>query len=191
MGHRGPAYGLFPMTLAQLTSFLLLASAPALAQTQCECEPSRPETMKLRQCSLCSEAEKQTSEIFFLKDISPRKPNRWLALPRRHRPGLHHLHELSASERTRLFTAAIEKAKQLWGADWGIAYNGPKVRTQCHLHLHIGKLLKGVETDRAVVVVSSPAQIPVPPFQGLWLHGHGKHIHVHFNEQLTETVLMR
>ena len=52
--------------------------------------------MKRRQCSLCREAEKQPADqsIFFLKDINPRKPNRWLALPRAHFGGLHHLHDM-------------------------------------------------------------------------------------------------
>jgi CDP-diacylglycerol pyrophosphatase len=177
-----------------LAAILLAAIAfvfPTAAQIQCDCDPARPETMQARQCSLCAEAEKQTEEIFFLKDINPRKPNRWLALPKRHTADQHHLHDLSPAERTRLWTAAIQKAKELWGEEWGVAYNGAKVRTQCHAHIHIGKLLKGVETDRAVIVVSSPSQIPAPPFEGVWVHGFGKKMHVHLKEQTTETALMR
>ena len=170
---------------------LLLSGWSAGAQTVCECDPARAETMKERQCSLCTEAEKQNEgELFFLKDASPRKPNRWLVLPRRHGEGLHHLHEFTPKERTALWTAAITKAKELWGDEWGVAYNGPQVRTQCHAHIHIGKLLKGIETGR-FVVVNGPAQIPMKPFEGVWVHPAGRKLHVHLGEQTTETVLLR
>ena len=98
--------------------------------------------MQLRQCSLCAEADKQPpgTRIFFVKDRNPNKPNRWLALPVKHLEGQHHLHEMTTAERTELWTAAIAKAKELFGdKDWGVAYNGPTVRTQCHTHLHIGR----------------------------------------------------
>lgn len=167
------------------------AAAGARAQNMCECDPARPESMQLRQCSLCQEAEKHSgAEVFFLKDISPRKPNRWLALPRRHDSGQHHLHEMPKSERTRLWREAIAKARHLWGEEWGLAYNGSKVRTQCHAHIHIGKLLKYVETDR-FVVVSRPEEFPAPPFEGVWVHPAGSKYHVHLGEQTTETVLLR
>lgn len=148
--------------------------------------------MRARQCSLCNEAERQSSDaaVFFLKDINPRKPNRWLALPRQHGSGLHHLHDLSPEVRTALWTAAITRAKELWGEDWGIAYNGEKVRTQCHSHIHIGKLLKGIETKK-FIVISKPSQIPAPPGEGLWIHPAGNRMHVHLGEQTTETALLR
>jgi hypothetical protein len=52
----------------------------------CSCDPSKPETLQARQCSLCREAEQQPTDVdvFFLKDANPSKPNRWLALPRTH-----------------------------------------------------------------------------------------------------------
>ena len=148
--------------------------------------------MTSRECSLCREAEKQTPEngIFFLKDINPIKKNRWLALPRKHGAGLHHLSQLSVQERNELWAAAIGKSKSLWGEEWGVAYNGDKVRTQCHLHIHIGKLLKGVETGKPITVYSV-AQIPVPNGDGLWIHPQGKGMHVHQHEQTCETVLLR
>jgi hypothetical protein len=101
----------------RLLPALLLVSFPLMAQTPCPCDPAKPETMKERQCSLCVEAEKQPDDdgVFFLKDINPRKPNRWLALPRTHTHGLHPLSSLSAEQRTRLWSAAIERAKQMWG----------------------------------------------------------------------------
>jgi hypothetical protein len=148
--------------------------------------------MTARQCSLCNEAEKQPADqaIFFLKDINPRKPNRWLALPRMHAGGLHHLHDMPLAARTELWTAAIERAKSLWGEDWGVAYNGEKVRTQCHTHVHIGKIMPHVEMGR-FIVVSKPSEIPAPEGEGLWIHGAGKKMHVHLGEQTTETTLMR
>jgi diadenosine tetraphosphate (Ap4A) HIT family hydrolase len=147
--------------------------------------------MSVRQCSLCKEAEKQPhAAVFFLKDINPRKPNRWLALPRAHREGMHHLHEMSQEERAELWTAAIVKAKELWGDEWGIAYNGSKVRTQCHAHVHIGKLLKGIETGN-FIVVRRASEIPAPHGEGMWVHPVGNKLHVHLGEQTTETALLR
>jgi hypothetical protein len=171
---------------------LLAMTTMAWAETECACDPAQPETMKARQCSLCNEAEKQPPNelVFYLKDINPRKPNRWLALPRNHHGGLHHLHDMPAAARTALWTAAIDKSKSLWGADWGVAYNGEKVRTQCHTHVHIGKLMNHIETDH-FIVISKPSQIPAPIGEGLWIHGSGNKMHVHLGEQTTETVLMR
>jgi diadenosine tetraphosphate (Ap4A) HIT family hydrolase len=162
------------------------------AATDCACDPALPETMNLRQCSLCREAEKQVDgvEVFFLKDINPRKPNRWLALPKMHGSGTHHLHDLTHKQRTALWTAAIQKARELWGDDWGVAYNGERVRTQCHTHVHIGKLLHGIETKN-FIVISKPSEIPAPEGEGLWIHPAGKKMHVHLGEQTTETALLR
>ena len=149
--------------------------------------------MSTRECGLCKEAESQPTEppVFFLKDINPRKPNRWLALPRRHIKGGHSLADMSADQRTELWAAAMEKAKSLWGNDWGLAVNADENRTQCHAHIHIGKLLDGVETGR-FVVVSGPAEIPVPEDGGgIWVHPDAGKLHVHLGEQITETVLLR
>jgi diadenosine tetraphosphate (Ap4A) HIT family hydrolase len=177
-------------------SFLAIAAlALAVAlpgATPCHCDPAQPETLKARECSLCAEAEKQPSDagIFFLKDANPRKPNRLLALPRMHTPEHHPLAELPPDLRVRFWTAAIEKAKELWGPDWAVAYNGDGVRTQCHAHIHIGKLLPGVEFGD-FVVVNSPAEIVVPPGEGVWVHPVDGKLHVHTGEQITETVLLR
>ena len=174
---------------------LALAGALVLAADvrDCACDAAKPETMAARECSLCREAEKQPAgaAVFFLKDSNPRKPNRTLVLPRAHGKGPHSLAELSARDRTEFWTAAIAKAKQLWGAQWGVAMNGDMSRTQCHMHAHVGKLLEGIET-RTLVVVDTPAAIPVPEDNsGLWIHPHEGKLHVHLGEQITETVLMR
>ena len=163
------------------------------AQTAaCSCDPSNPSTFESRDCSLCQEAEKQPKDIgvFFLKDINPRKPNRWLALPREHAPAKHRLESLSEASRTALWTAAIEKAKSMWGDQWAVAYNGDRVRTQCHTHIHLGRLIPGVEAGE-FVVVDGPAKIPVPGADGLWIHPHQGKLHVHTGDQIAETVLLR
>lgn len=146
-----------------------------------------------RECSLCLEADKQPAylEVFFLKDANPTKPNRLLVLPRAHNPGPHSLHTLNPSLRHLLWTTAIARAQELWGGDWAIAYNGEERRTQCHTHLHIGKLLPGQETGEPVIV-NGPSDIPAPADgAGLWVHPAGTKLHVHLGQQVNETVLMR
>jgi hypothetical protein len=113
-----------------------------------------------------------------------------LLLPRAHSDGLHPLPGLPAELRLKLWNAAFEKGKALWGDGWAVAYNGDRVRTQCHTHIHIGKLLPGVEAG-TFVVVSSPAEIVVPPGEGVWIHPVDGKLHVHTGEQITETVLLR
>lgn len=188
------------MSIVRLAAGMALLWWPAQGQVParislgnpCVCDPAKPETMKLRQCSLCAEAEKHSSkEVFFLKDINPRKPTRWLALPSKHHPGPHHLHDLSPAERTALWKAAMEKGKELWGEEWGLAYNGADVRTQCHSHLHIGKYMPATENNRNVITVRRPEEIPAPKNEGLWVHPVANGYHVHLGEQITETVLMK
>jgi hypothetical protein len=164
------------------------------AQPACACDPKDPETLKDRQCGLCAAAEKQPpdTKVFFTQDNSPRKPNRWLGMPREHAPGIHHLADLSAETRAELWRQTIAKARSLWGDQWGVATNGDKARTQCHLHFHIGKLIDGVEAGE-FVVVNGPEDIPLPAAitEGLWIHPAGGKLHVHTGEQVAETVLLR
>ncbi len=165
----------------------------ALLSVDCPCDPTQPATMAERQCSLCAVAEKQPLDVpvFFVKDINPRKPNRWLALPRAHGAAAHHLHEMSPTARTQLWTMAIAKARELFGDQWGVAYNGEKVRTQCHTHLHLGRFNLLAEQRLGTLVVSDASQIPAPPGMGIWVHPVGGKLHVHTGEQTTETVLVR
>jgi diadenosine tetraphosphate (Ap4A) HIT family hydrolase len=156
----------------------------------CDCDLSKPETLQARQCSLCREAEKQPSDVdvFFLKDANPSKPNRWLALPRTHERAID---MLSNNQRRELWGDAVTKAKSLFGDQWAIAYNAPSVQTQCHVHLHIGKLIPGVETSQ-FVTAARIVDIPVPAHgEGYWVHPQGNQFHVHTGEQVTETVLER
>ena len=156
----------------------------------CNCDPAKPETLEARQCSLCREAEKKPADVnvFFLKDSNPTKPNRWLALPRTHERSID---QLNSQQRAELWTATIAKAKSLFGDQWAIAYNAPSVQTQCHVHLHVGKLIPGVETSQ-LTTVAKIEDIPVPASgEGYWVHPQGKQFHVHTGEQVTETVLER
>jgi diadenosine tetraphosphate (Ap4A) HIT family hydrolase len=162
------------------------------AQSRCNCDPSQPDTMKERPCSLCAEVEKEPPNvrIIFRKDINPHKPNRIIVMPRAHTPGMHELSEYTPEQRTELWTAAINKGKEMWGDQWGIAYNGDVVRTQCHAHLHVSKLLDGVEWGEPLIV-DSPAEIPLPEGHAMWIHPVGGKLHVHRDDQIAETVLLR
>ena len=175
-----------------LASFIL---ALVLADVRgCMCDVSKPETMAAVNCSLCREADKQPVDqgVFFLKDANQSKPNRTLALPRKHTSGPHNLSDLSQADRNELFNAAIAKGKELWGDNWGIAYNGVERRTQCHAHIHIGKLVKDAETGQNIMVLNSVNDIFVPTDgTGFWIHAVGGKIHEHAGEQVNEFVLER
>lgn len=85
----------------------------------------------------------------------------------------------------------MDKAKSLFGEQWAVAYNAPSVQTQCHVHVHLGKLIPGVETKQ-FVTVSKAEDIPVPSGgEGCWIHPQGAVLHVHTGEQITETALER
>ena len=161
--------------------------------SQCACDTAVADTMARRECSLCGEAEKHPAEtaVFILKDISPRKPNRWLALPRNHGAGPHSLQEMTRAEQVAVLKAAIEKGRELFGGDWGIAYNSWRVRTQCHAHVHIGKLLKGLSPGK-YTDVTRVEDIPLPKDDsGFWIHAEGGKLRVHYGEDITETTLLR
>ena len=164
------------------------------AQTACNCDPEKPETLKERQCSLCAEVEKDPPSetgVVFRKDINPRKPNRIIVMPRMHTPGLHLLSAYTPEQRTELWTAAINKGKEIWGDRWGVAYNSDLVRTQCHAHVHVSRLLDGVEWGDPLVI-DSPAQIPLPQGKAMWIHpAPGGKMHVHRDSSIAETVLLR
>jgi hypothetical protein len=125
-----------------------------------------------------------------VKDSSPRKPNRWLALPRQHSPGMHSMASLPGNVRVELWRVAISKAKEMWGDQWGVAYNAERLHTQCHVHVHIGKLIDGVEAGE-FKVVAGLEEIPLPGKDGLWIHPVDGKLHVHLGEQVTENVLLR
>jgi diadenosine tetraphosphate (Ap4A) HIT family hydrolase len=177
--------------LRLLIGAVLAAALGARADiVTCTCDVSRPETLEAHQCGLCREAEKQPPDVkvFFLKDANPSKPNRWLALPRSHQRSIE---LMSDEQRADLLAAAVQKAKELFGDEWAIAYNAPSVQTQCHIHLHIGKLIPGVETGQ-FITATKIEDIPAPAKgEGFWIHPQGNLFHVHTGEQVTETVLER
>ena len=174
-----------------LRLFLALAACIARADiVDCLCDVTRPETLAARQCSLCREAEKQPAEtqVFFLKDTNPTKPNRWLALPRVHDRAIG---QLTPELRTALFRTALDKAKSLFGNDWAIAYNAPELQTQCHVHVHLGKWMPAVENTQ-FITVQRIDEVPVPPKgEGFWVHPAGNALHVHTGDEIAETVLVR
>lgn len=91
--------------------------------------------------------------------------------------------------RTELWREAIAKGKELFGDHWALAYNAESLHTQCHVHIHIGRMIDGVEWGK-FIVVDGPGQIPLPGPDGLWVHPVNG-IHVHLDEQVTENVLLR
>jgi len=97
---------------------------------------------------------------------------------------------MTAAQRTAYWTVAIAKARQLWGDDWGLAVNSLEARTQCHIHIHIGKLRDRVEDDH-FEVVDGPADIPLPRSgEGIWIHPVGGKLHTHWGEPAAEFKLL-
>lgn len=178
-----------------LTFLLLLGSAalPLAADvTNCACDPARPETMKARECSLCVEAEKHPADVtfFVVKDVNPRKPNRWLALPRMHSPGPHPLHLVPKETRTLYWRYAIEQATARFGEEWALAYNGQITRTQCHLHIHLGRWIKAAESDK-FKLVKRVEDFPAPADSGILVRPVKGGFLVLTGEQIMETALVR
>ncbi len=172
---------------------VVLLSASLADVRQCMCDSARPETMSARECSLCrvADAQPEWPPFFFIRDASPNKPNRWLALPRFHRRNPQDFAEMTAAERAAYWTATIAKARELWGDAWGLAVNSTDRRTQCHMHIHIGKLREGVENE-SFVVVNGPGDIPLPrEGDGLWVHPAAGKLHVHTGDPAPELLLER
>jgi CDP-diacylglycerol pyrophosphatase len=173
-------------------AFASIGVAPADVRT-CLCDVSQPEAQTARECSLCRLADSQPAEpaYFFVKDANPNKPNRMLALPRSHGRNPQDLSGMTAAERTAYWTITIAKAQELWGDKWGLAINSLERRTQCHMHIHIGKLREGVEND-TFTTVDGPAAIPLPRAgDGLLVHPAGGKLHVHIGDPASELLLER
>jgi len=177
-----------------LAVLALLLLVPAHADVRnCQCDVAVPATLEARECSLCKEVEKYPADIpyVFVRDTNPNKPNRWLVLPRFHGKRPQQLLEMTPEQRTGYWRAAFVKARELWGEEWGIAFNSTERRTQCHMHMHIGKLLPGQEDDR-FVVVDGPESIPVPhEGDGMWVHPVSGRYHVHNGEPAGELKLQK
>jgi hypothetical protein len=177
---------------AVATWAVFFVSASLYGQIECPCDVKDLKTLELKQCSLCAVVEKAPPDLLvvLVKDNSPVKPDRWLALPRSHSPGIHQMSAIPTDARVELWREAIAKGKELWGDRWGVAYNAERLHTQCHVHIHIGRLIEGVEWGE-FKVVAGPEQIPLPGVDGLWVHPVDGKLHVHLGEQVTENVLLR
>jgi len=179
-------------------------------ESRCPCDHSIAETLlAYPQCSLCLESEFHPPDppFFFVKDINPGKPNRWLILPRFHDKGMQHISDLTAVDSGKFWAAAIRKGETLWGKQWGLAVNGELGRSQCHAHVHIGKLLDEAEGNeflvkigrsripgKAPITVEGPDGIKAPAKgEAFWIHPVGKGLHLHIEDVTAsaEFVLMR
>ncbi len=172
---------------------LCLAFGPSLPMpiVDCPCDHAQPSSMQSRVCSLCGTAENADEDIYFLKDINPHKPNRYLALPRAHGSGFQSTADLAPAERARLWQRASERGEELFPGRWGLAQNSHFFRTQCHAHIHIGPLSPEVE-DSGGTLYATTAEFPdVGPEQGLWLHPKDGQFCVHLDRDLAEIVLIR
>lgn len=181
-----------PSVRAAVLLALFIALPGGADVSGCACDPKRPETMKARECSLCREADKQPEgvEFFVLKDINPRKPGRWLVLPRAHAEAEHALHKLPKDVRIRLWKFAVAAAREKFGDRWGLAYNGWRVRTQCHLHIHMGVFIPAAENSK-FKFVKRIEDFPAPVDEGTFIHPVNNGYHLHFGDNITETALVR
>lgn len=181
------------MRLAGVAGLACWALVPLVPMpvVSCPCDHAAVETLATRVCSLCGTAEGQADEVYFLKDINPHKPSRYLALPQAHGKGFQSTSDLPELLRATLWKRAAERAEQLYPGRWGLAQNSHYFRTQCHAHIHIGPLSPEVE-DTDGIVCQTPAEIPnVGPEQGIWLHPKDGGYCVHLDRDLAEIVLLR
>ncbi len=180
--------------IGTIAALLLLACASIAAPrpvVECPCDHAASESLQLRVCSLCKTAEDHSGPIYFLKDINPHKPNRYLALPKTHGSGFQSTSSLAPALRAQLWKSAIERAEDIFPGRWGIAENSHFFRTQCHAHLHIGPLSPEVE-DSDGSLYDSTADFPNPaPRGGMWLHPKDGAYCVHLDRDLAEIVLVR
>jgi hypothetical protein len=172
---------------------LLLLTVSHADVRQCACDVSRPETMTARECSLCKAVEEQaaTPEFLTLADTNPNKRNRLLAVPRFHGPNPQHLGNMDPAQRTAYWAFAIEKAHRLWGEEWGLAVNSVDLRSQCHMHIHIGKLREDSEDGQFRIVASAAEIGSHDDLDGIWVHPVAGRYHVHFGNKTPELLLYR
>jgi hypothetical protein len=173
-------------------SLLLLQSGHADIRS-CACDHGTPESLASRECSLCKATDGQPGDapFFVIRDANPNKPHRWLALPRAHGKNMQDLASMTPEQRTAYWNFAIAKGREDWGDGWGLAINSNERRTQCHVHIHIGKLKDGIET-LPFTVVDSAAAIQIPPdTDGLLVHPAGNKLHVHHGDPAPELLLER
>lgn len=171
-----------------LGAYIVVGVPPVVS---CPCDHARPESLEARVCGLCRTAERQDSEFYFVKDINPHKPNRYLALPRDHGHDLQGPASLPDEQRARYWRADIEKAEELYPGKWGLAANGHFFRTQCHAHIHMGLLSRLVEHEDGELF-DDPAGFPnVGLEDGVWVHPLRGRYCIHLDRDLAEVILVR
>jgi diadenosine tetraphosphate (Ap4A) HIT family hydrolase len=135
------------------------------------------------------EGQPEGGRFLAIRDANPNKPHRWLALPRFHGTNPQDLSEMTTKDREAYWTFAIRQATEVWGTQWALAVNNLERRTQCHMHIHIGRLSEGAEDDH-FVTVKGAAEIPLPrEGDGLWVHPAGSALHVHWGNDAPELLL--
>lgn len=152
------------------------------AHAACACDHRNPESLSARNCSLCRVAEKRSERVFLLADIDPKKPNRWLVLPKEHAgTGVQGLSDLRVELRHEMALFAVAEGDRLYPGGWGLAVNPLQERTQCHLHVHLGPLRKGIPCSNEGTTTADPAAIfDFPGAEGdVWIHREGKVFHIH------------
>jgi hypothetical protein len=149
------------------------------------CACSNIDDLAAPECSLCGEAvrrrpQRDGGSTIVIEDKNPCK-GRWLALPLEHRgPCMQTLSTLSPKARGDLGRTAVAKAAAEFGPGFGLAINPPDQRTQCHLHVHIGRLRPNVTCSATIAAVSSPDDVfAIATDQGMWVHAAGGGYHVH------------
>ncbi len=170
---------------------LVFSASPPLPAVGCPCDHRDSASMASRVCSLCRTADEQTEDVYFLKDINPSKPNRYLALPKAHESGLQAVGDMPPEARERVWAAAIIKARELFGERWGLAHNSHFFRTQCHAHIHMGPLSPDV-ADEGGTLYAGPGDLPaLGAEKGMWVHPKDGKLCVHLDRDLAEIVLVR
>ena len=164
---------------------------PPFPVVGCPCDHADEASLDASVCSLCRTAEEQNDGVYFLKDINPAKPNRYLALPKAHGSGLQAISDMDPDDRAALWSAAIQRAEELFGERWGLANNSHFFRTQCHAHIHMGPLSPEVK-DESGALYDEPGNFPaVDASQGIWVHPKDGRYCVHLDRDLAEVVLIR
>lgn len=149
----------------------------------CDCDHSRPESLADRNCALCRVVEAREGGLLLVKDIDPEKPNRWLALPRRHAAATRQsITDLSGDERRELAAFSVREAERLFPGRWALAVNPAAERSQCHLHVHLGPRRDDALCTNAGIHVGEPGRIldAVASDGSVWAHpepGGGYHVH--------------
>ena len=75
-------------------------------------------------------------------------------------------------------------------AESGAACNGQLMRTQCHLHIHIGRWIKAATTDK-FKLVKRIEDFPAPSDSGILIRPVKGGFLVLTGEQIMETALVR